>query len=155
MTTPPLVVHIAVVVPLLVGTGITICTVVVHALAVSATVRLVRHRGRLGRLGHRFWADVATVVGVTSFALVAHLVDIGLWTAILAQLPEFPGFASALYQSAGNYTTLGGGPVAVSAAWEKLGPVESADGMLMFGLSTAMIFAVIQRIVQTKFRESS
>jgi hypothetical protein len=31
-----------------------------------------------------------------------------------------------------------------------LGPLEAADGMLMFGVTTAMIFAVIQRLVQAK-----
>jgi hypothetical protein len=29
------------------------------------------------------------------------------------------------------------------------GPLEAADGLLMFGLSAAMIFAVIQRLFQT------
>jgi len=32
-----------------------------------------------------------------------------------------------------------------------LGPLEAADGMLMFGVSTAMIFAVIQRLIQTRY----
>jgi len=40
----------------------------------------------------------------------------------------------------------------MSAAWRLLGPLETADGMLMFGVSTAMIFAVIERLVQTKFK---
>jgi hypothetical protein len=33
-----------------------------------------------------------------------------------------------------------------------LGPLETADGMLMFGISTAMIFAVMERLVQTRFK---
>jgi hypothetical protein len=56
----------------------------------------------------------------------------------------------AFYSSAQNYTTLGYGDVVMSASWRLLGPLESADGMLMFGLTTAMIFAVIHRLIQAR-----
>jgi hypothetical protein len=39
----------------------------------------------------------------------------------------------------------------MSPSWKLLGPLEAANGMLVFGVSTAMIFAVIQRLVQAKF----
>jgi hypothetical protein len=32
-----------------------------------------------------------------------------------------------------------------------LSPLEAVDGMLMFGVSTAMIFAVIQRLVESRY----
>jgi hypothetical protein len=32
-------------------------------------------------------------------------------------------------------------------------PLEAANGMLMFGISTAMIFVVIQRLVQARFAD--
>lgn len=35
--------------------------------------------------------------------------------------------------------------------WRLFGPLEAADGMLMFGVSTAMIFAVIQGLIQARF----
>ena len=50
-----------------------------------------------------------------------------------------------------NYTTLGYGDVVMSPAWRLLGPMEAADGMLMFGLSTALIFAVILWLIQKRF----
>jgi hypothetical protein len=35
-----------------------------------------------------------------------------------------------------------------------LGPLEAADGMLMFGVSTAIIFAlIIQRLLQDRFMD--
>jgi hypothetical protein len=33
---------------------------------------------------------------------------------------------------------------------KELGPLEAADGALMFGVSTAMVFAVIVRLIQTR-----
>jgi hypothetical protein len=41
----------------------------------------------------------------------------------------------------------------MSPAWRLLGPVEAANGMLMFGVSTAMIFAVIQRLIEARFAD--
>jgi hypothetical protein len=35
--------------------------------------------------------------------------------------------------------------------WRMLGPLEAADGMLMFGVSTAIIFALTQRLIQARF----
>ena len=50
-----------------------------------------------------------------------------------------------------NYTTLGYGDVVMTPSWRLLGPLEAADGMLMFGVSTAVIFAVIQRLLLMRF----
>jgi hypothetical protein len=63
---------------------------------------------------------------------------------------EFTSFAAAFYHSAMNYTSLGYGDVVMSPSWKLLGPLEAANGMLMFGISTAMIFAVIQRLMQPR-----
>jgi hypothetical protein len=41
----------------------------------------------------------------------------------------------------------------MSPAWRLLGPLEAANGMLMFGVSTAMIFAVIQRLIEARFAD--
>jgi hypothetical protein len=32
-----------------------------------------------------------------------------------------------------------------------LGPLEATNGLLMFGVSTAVIFTVIQRVAQARF----
>jgi hypothetical protein len=50
-----------------------------------------------------------------------------------------------------NYTTLGYGDVIMSPSWRLLGPLEGADGALMFGVSTAMIFSVTQRLILARF----
>lgn len=49
--------------------------------------------------------------------------------------------------------TLGSGNVVMTPSWRVLGSLEAASGMLMFGVSTAMIFAVIQRLIQTRFAD--
>ena len=83
--------------------------------------------------------------------LAAHLVDIALWAVLFRICGEFPGLGTAYYHSAVNYTTLGYGDVIMTASWKMLGPLEAANGMLMFGVSTAIIFAVMQKLIQTRF----
>jgi len=74
-----------------------------------------------------------------------------LWAVLFVSCGEFSEFATAYYHSAVNFTTLGYGDLILTPHWRLLGPLEAADGMLMFGVSTAMIFAVIQKLVRTRF----
>ena len=143
---------IAIFVPLIVALLTILGTIVIHGLAVLAVVHIVRREQRLGRAGIRFWRDLLIVSGVTLLALLAHLMEIAIWALVFDFCGEFPQLSMALYHSAVNYTSLGYGDIVMSAAWRLLGPLETADGMLMFGISTAMIFAVIERLVQTKFK---
>jgi hypothetical protein len=87
------------------------------------------------------------------YALVAHLIEIAFWAVLFVICGEFSDFRTAYYHSAVNYTSLGYGDIIMSPAWRLLGPLETADGMLLFGVSTAMIFAVIQRLAEARFAD--
>ena len=143
--------RIPILIPLLVGTGAIVCTVFVHALPVIATVNFVRRERRLGRAGSSFWRDTPIVVVAMLLTLSAHLIEIALWAMVFLICGEFPEFGTAYYHSAVNYTTLGYGDLIMTPSWRLLGPLEAADGMLMFGVSTAMIFAVILLLIQIRF----
>jgi voltage-gated potassium channel Kch len=136
---------------MIVGAIVFLLTIIIHALAVATTVSFVRRARSLGFFGRGFWIHVAVVVLVTLFALAAHLVEIALWAALFIGLGEFSGFGTAYYHSAVNYTTLGYGDVVMSPSWRLLAALEAADGMLMFGVSIAIIFAITQRMIQTRF----
>jgi len=143
--------RIATLIPLAVGASAIVCTIFIHALTVSATVNFVRHERRRGRAGASVWISVAIVALVVSFAFVAHLLEIAVWAVLFVICGEFPELGTAYYHSAVNYTTLGYGDVIMTPSWRLLGPLEAANGALMFGVSTAMIFAVIQRLIQDRF----
>ena len=146
-------IRVSILVPLAVGAIPTVCTIVIHALAVMATVTFIRRERRLGRAGVNFGNDVGIVTLAISFALAAHLVDIALWAVLFRICGEFPGLGTAYYHSAVNYTTLGYGDLVMTPSWRMLGPLEAADGMLMFGVSTALIFALTQRLLQDRFMD--
>ncbi len=143
--------QISILSPLLVGVATTFCTIVGHGLILGVIVTAVRHGLRRGRVGVSFWTDLIFVTNAALLTLAAHLIEIGLWALVFERCGEFSDFAAAFYHSAVNYTTLGYGDVVMSARWRLLGPLEAADGMLMFGISTAMIFAVVLRFLQMRF----
>ena len=114
-------------------------------------MKFVRHEKQVGRAGTNFWSDLVIVAVAMSIALVAHLMEIALWAVLFRICREFPDFGAAYYHSAVNYTTLGYGDLIMTSSWRLLGPMEAADGMLMFGVTTAIIFAVIQRLIETRY----
>ena len=142
----------AILVPLVVALPTILATIVIHGLVVLAVVHLVLRERRLGRAGIRFWRDLLIVSGTALLALLAHLIEIVIWAVVFEFCGEFSQLSAAVYHSAVNYTSLGYGDVVMSAAWRLLGPIETANGMLMFGISTAMIFAVIDRLVHARFK---
>jgi hypothetical protein len=145
--------RIAPLMPLAVGASAVVCTIVRHALAVSATVHFVRHARTRGRMGKSVWIDMAIVALVVSCAFVAPLLAIAVWAVLCLLCGEFPEFGTAYYHSAVNYTTLGYGDVMMTPSWRLLGPLEAANGALMFGVSTAIIFAVMQRLIEARFMD--
>jgi len=143
----------AILLPLVVGPGAVVCTILVHALALVATVNFLRHERKLARAGAGALIDLAIVVVVISFAFVAHLIEIAFWAVLLVLCGEFLEFGTAYYHSAVNYTTLGYGDLLLTPSWRLLGPLEATNRVLMFGVSAAMVFAVIQRLVLARFKD--
>ncbi len=138
-------------IPLAVGVITFLCTVIVHVLPLGSTITIVRREKRLGLAGVSLWINFGTVALIILFALAAHLMEIALWALVFVICGEFPDFGTAYYHSAVNYTTVGYGDLIMSPKWRLLGPLEAANGILMFGVSTAMIFTVILRLTQARF----
>jgi Ion channel len=145
--------RIPILVPLAVGAIVILGTFFIHAISVSVSLNLLRRERRLGRTGRSFWSDFPVVVLAMLATLVAHLVEIALWAEVFVLCGEFPYFGTAFYHSAVNYTTLGYGDIIMTPHWRFLGPLEAANGMLLFGVSTAMVFALILWLIEARFTD--
>jgi len=145
--------NIAIWLPLAVAAAPVLATITIHALAVSATVTFIRWQRSLGYVGASFIVDVIIVTVAIHVLLMAHLFEIGVWAMLFVLCGEFDAFALAYDHSAVNYTTLGYGNVIMTPSWRLLGPLEAANGMLLFGVSTAIIFTVIQRLLYARFAD--
>ena len=79
---------------------------------------------------------------------VKHAVDIVFWGAAiwLCAGQQFASFGEAIYFSSVTYTTLGYGDVVLTGQWRMLSACEATNGMLLFGLSTALLFVLVERM---------
>jgi hypothetical protein len=89
---------------------------------------------------------------VTLITAVMHLIETALWAVVFVLCGEMVSFETAFYFSAVNYTALGYGDILLSPRWRLLGPLEAINGLLLFGLSTAVMFAVLSRLVTNRLR---
>ncbi len=129
---------------LLVGAGMLLVSLVCFAMTTTLIVNLTL---RLIRVTSGFWHSVAIMMIVSLITAMAHWIQIALWAAIFLVCGEFAGFSEAFYFSAQSYTSLGYGDIHLSERWRLLGPLEAINGLLLFGLSTAIMFAVLSNLI--------
>ena len=90
---------------------------------------------------------------VALITAAAHLTEIALWAVVFLLCGEISTFEKAFYFSAENYTALGYGDIVLSERWRLLGPLEAINGLLLFGLSTALMFAVMSRLIANRLHQ--
>jgi hypothetical protein len=129
---------------LLVGTSVFLVSLFCFAMTTTLIVNLGL---RLIRTALGFWKSVAIMMIVSLVTAAAHLIQIALWAVVFLICGEAPTFKQAFYCSAQNYTALGYGDVHLSERWQLLGPLEAVNGLLLFGLSTALMFAVLSSLI--------
>ena len=56
----------------------------------------------------------------------------------------------AVYHSAVNFTSLGYGDIVMSKRWKLMGPLEAANGVLMFGMTSAALMAILQQLIKVE-----
>jgi hypothetical protein len=138
--------------PLLAGAALLLASLLFYAVAMSLIVRLVARLIQTGYTGLRFWKNLTIVALVLLITAAAHLAQIALWAVAYLLCGALPAFERAFYFSAQNYTALGYGDVLLSDRWRLLGPLEAINGLLFFGLSTALLFAIISHLIADRLR---
>jgi hypothetical protein len=135
---------------LLLGSGVLFASVLSFAVAITLIVSLMARVIRSGYTGQSLRKNVAIMIVVTLVTAAAHLTEIALWAVALLAIGEISTFEKAFYVSAENYTALGYGDIVLSDRWRLLGPLEAINGLLLFGVSTAAMFAVLSRLVSPR-----
>jgi hypothetical protein len=145
--------HIAIFIPLIVGLAATIATIVIHGVVVHAIITSLRRDLKRGLVGVRTWVNLTFIIAAVLLALGGHLAEIVLWGFVLDATGAVADIGAAIYSSAGSYTT-SGSDIVLPPQWRLLGPFEAVDGMLMFGVSTAFIFAVVNRLIHARYEDA-
>ena len=133
---------------ILLGTCMIALTVIVHTVGIIVLIRLLRGRV-VPKDRHMSLFRMVCVLVFTVLALFfAHTIEIWLWALLYIWLGAFEVVEPALYFSTVTFTTLGFGDITLSSRWRLLSSFEAANGMILFGVSTAFVFAVIERMFQ-------
>jgi hypothetical protein len=80
-------------------------------------------------------------------------IEVAVWTLAYAIVGVAPPGTDLFYFAFVNYTTLGYGDVTPLRRWELLGPMTAMNGVLLFGWSTAVIFAVLRAVMTRQTEE--
>jgi hypothetical protein len=133
---------------LLVGAAVSACNIGIHALVMTAVVRVALRAGAKDR-SRPALRLIAVMIATVSVLMLAHVAEVIVWALAYALVDAAPPGADRLYFAFVNYTTLGYGDVTPVARWRLLGPMTAMNGVLLFGWSTAVIFEVLRRTLRS------
>lgn len=108
-------------------------------------IGFVRWEVWLIRAPHR--PKLMLVVLASSLAVLAMVtMSVWLWAMALHLLNIFADFEEAMYFTLVTFTTLGYGDVLMPREWRILGGLAAANGLLSFGLMTALMIESLRHV---------
>lgn len=139
---------------ILIGAVLVAATAVIQAGFMLGGLRALE---RLRTAERTFTHHHATLI-IVSFVLFMFLgvvIDVWVWATVYWTIGAIASFEEALYFSTTSFTTIGYGDVVLTHHWRLLSAFEGANGMIIFGWTTALVIAVIQRFYSwhDKWRE--
>jgi len=129
-----------------VAVGLVVVTVAIHGVGFDALLRAMIRSHALDRSGFR--PVTGLVIGLACWLVLIHLIEISVWGLFYFWQGSLSDVESALYFSAATYTTTGYGDLVLPRSWRMFGPLEALTGILMFGVSTGLFFAVVSRWIR-------
>jgi len=103
----------------------------------------------VGLLQHRRHVlfTFAIVMGIATLAAtVLHGVEAMLWAGAYLVLAAIPDIRLAVLYSLSAITSFGHANLFLAAQWQLMGALEALNGMILFGLTTALLYGMIQRV---------
>jgi hypothetical protein len=130
-----------------------VITVILHVIGLGFINRRVLQTINLVKNHPNFNVLFVIVMGVTTLlATLLHALEAGIWAVIYRVVGAVPDGKSALLYSLNAITTYGHSDLNLAPHWELMGAVEALNGMLLFGLTTAFLYGMLQRVWPTEGR---
>ena len=128
------------------GLPLLMLTVVFHVcvfvLIVKALVLKV-HSGRSARnLAHFVVAMALTALG----AAALHGLEATAWAILYIRVGAMSDMSTSMLYSLSAITSYGHSNVFLEERWRLLGAIEAMNGLILFGLTTAFLFAAIEEV---------
>ena len=131
------------------GLSLIVLTMAIHAAAVVMLAFVgVKIRIRLETRDLNLWNLIVILICLIAviglLLAVLHGIECGIWAAAYLWLGALDSPIDALLFSLDSMSTRGASGLTLHRHWQMMGALEAVDGMLLFGVSTAYIFAVMQ-----------
>jgi hypothetical protein len=136
----------------LVSIAVSLCNIAIHAIVMAAVLWVVRIADESAR-SRQSLRLVAVMIATVSVLMAAHIAEVVVWSFAYMMVGAAPPGTDFIYFAFVNYTTLGYGDVTPVERWQLLGPMTAMNGVLLFGWSTAVIFAVLRAVMRSQTEE--
>jgi hypothetical protein len=124
-----------------------VLTVVIHVCGLAFIAERVVGSLSESLARRNFLLKFAIVIGATALlATLLHGFEGSIWAAAYLFLGALPDTRSAMLYSLSAMTTYGHENLFLKPHWQLMGAFEALNGMLLFGITTAFLFAMIQRV---------
>jgi hypothetical protein len=137
------------------GSVLLLITTVIHALCTAAVLGVLRRTHANAWANRSAMTRVSLISGLVLVMFFAALLEAGVWAVAYLKVGAIPDLETALYFSTVTFTTLGYGDVTLDTGWRLLSAFQAANGTIMFGWTTAMVMAVIQRMATERTAEAA
>lgn len=131
------------------GVGIMILTTLIHSIFMVGGIRLAEWRMAHFGGSSKHILKAALVSGLIVWMFLAIVIEAWIWALVYLYNPRItalPDLETAFYFSMVTFTTLGYGDVVLTGQWRTLASIQAANGVIIFGWTTALIFVFIQRV---------
>lgn len=136
------------------GCFLVLVTTVVHGVATGVALIVLKNAGRLMHWDKTSHVQRPFLVGALVVALfLVSVLDAVMWAHVYLRVGAIEQLETALYFSMVTFTTLGYGDVTLPDDWRLLASFEAANGIMMFGWSTALVAAFIQSLAPGRHGE--
>ena len=129
------------------GCPLIVLTVIMHVLCIGyINEKAILIHGRMKRRRYGT-AAFGIVVGTTALlATLLHGIETAIWAIAYIFIGALPDPRSSMLYSLGAMTTYGHEALYLEERWRLMGTLEALNGWLLFGLSTAFLFFLIQEV---------
>jgi len=137
------------------GLPLIVLTVVMHVFGlgqIGQTMFRVSQSRQESR--HPTFVFVVVVGTITLLATCMHATEAAIWAIAYRLLDAIPDNKSAMLYSLNAITSYGHANIDLDSRWQLMGAMEALDGWLLFGLTTAFLFAAIEKVWQATNREN-
>ncbi len=125
----------------------------VHLILIIWWVGYLKTRNDQFHPSSRFFKLFVPIAGTFALLIISHTLQVWIWAVVLIWLGALPALFEAIYFSLVTYTTLGYGDVILSDEYKVFGAMASVTGLLNFGVSTAILVAILGKILPNHLGE--